>query len=406
MLKSKIGYLFFVYVVATYYLFQLFLHPIIASSLQEIYTITEYNFFGVISLIFFYMTTLYILCLLIRGRYKFKFDLLNSFYYYIPVYLICFLYFAISIDFAINFETSFRHNVRLRDVGFFMSLLPTLDMLTNIVMLNVLLNFLFTGTLKSKDSRLIILIFLSTIFSFNSSLHIVKIFIAFFLIFYPKVFTINFSIKSIFIGIILLILAGVLVVFSGTANKIGIDATIELVSSDVYKNFIEHTALRVMTSYVSLVNMMNNHLYDFNMQFNALLSGFELMHQRVGIIFGSSPDELIDSINRINRNSIMIASHDRAGASPGLLASMLYFPYIVPGFIFITLFSVAVVNTINRYTSTLKNLNFLTVLTIFYFFLPLADSPITYFTIITPSFIYFLVLYILSYYKVQDNKHV
>jgi hypothetical protein len=218
----------------------------------------------------------------------------------------------------------------------------------------------------------------------------------------------KFSILKLLLVIFISIPVVLAVIFLGFANKIGVDKTIEMFSDySLLHTLVSHIALRMSTSYTSVLFMVGDHFFDISLQLDTYLSSYETFLNRLANIthLFEYPLDSYRSVNRTNYLLLFIPNfHPRAGASPGLLASIYYIPTFPLNFIFMGAFVLLIIRSVNRYIKkSSKELTLLSKLIIVYFITPIFESPLNMLSIIEPTFFYFFIFIIMSYFPPAYN---
>lgn len=323
--------------------------------------------------------------------------------------LISFLYFISAIDFFLNYESSFRHKSRLSDAGPLVTILFALKPIFDYIIL-MLVIYRVNGERFGVLTKVSIL-FISTasLISINSSLQVVVIPILYLLIFRPSLFvkesSISFAKLSLIIFVAPLILISVL--FIGIGNKIGYDILLSERVFDYIYSISGEIVTRVSTSLLTVTMLWDSFNGDFFRYLDlSLASGSSLIstfQNRLYLLLGTGFDKgLIDTVDRTNFLLLFREYHARAGASPGILGSMYYFPVFPLGFIIIPVFYAYLMRRFSSHLNGNVRVNNIFILSIAYLSLGLFESPLNFFMFIDP--IFFLVMFVILTTKYVDFR--
>lgn len=317
------------------------------------------------------------------------------------------IYLFSAIDFFLNYESSFRHKSRLSDAGPFVAILFALKPIVDFLILLMLI-YKVNGTKFGVITRISLLfITIASLISINSSLQIVLIPIILILWFKPDMFLqrskISFTKMLLVLFLAPIMLTGVL--FVGIGNKIGYEILLsDRVFGYIYSILGELTT-RVSTSLITLTMLWDYAEGDFlkyiELSYGAGESLFSTFQNRFSLLIGSEFDSsLIATVDRTNFLLLFREYHPRAGASPGILGSMYYFPLFPMGFVFIPLFYVYLFRRISSHMKSSTEVNVFFLFSISYLSLGLFESPLNFLMIVDP--IFFLMIFVIFTTKIVN----
>jgi hypothetical protein len=317
-------------------------------------------------------------------------------------------FFSLSIYFFLSYDISFRHTSRLSDGGSLIYILYITRTLALYSILRVIIAITNGEVIRKHQKISVILVALGLLLTTTSSLQVLDFFMALFAS-VANTHTLNKRFNSIsaikmFIPALLLLSA---VIYFGVANKVGFEAALVF-----FKEFggelIKSSFLRVSTSFVSggfsSLNSFQNYL-DFSV-FDKIYSTFIYRIQLVFpfIDFGIN-GEYLNTVNRMNYlNITKVPSLERAGASPGLIASFLYLPLYPVSLIIVGLYIKILISRVDCLLRSNTTPSIIVSICILIYFRPLLESPLSIFVIIDPVFFVFLILIVGSMFQGKNRK--
>lgn len=400
-IKFLVLYLFFTYCI------QMILVQFLREEMSELYNSTELSvYYAFLLMVLFFIITIFLYNILPSIR---KIQISESFFqiFLFLGLIISFIYFISSIDFFINYNISFRHKVRIRDASFLVKILFTLAIFIKIVVFMHLVYLLKNHHLLKIQKISLFFILIGSLLSLNSSMGIILPAIIFLMLFFSSIFYKKINIENIFIlfPIIVVLLVGV--VFLGLANKAGVEyAYTFFSSSDGIMKLLVKVFTRISASFMSLQVLLENHVFDINLQFETFLSSFDVFIQKIKILlpFLDTPSRDIISVNRTNFLLLFKPFNDHAGTSPGLLGSIFYLPFFPISIIFISFYTLIIIKSINRYFKDIKEYNILTVFCVLYCLFTFFESPLSILSILLPVNFALLIFVIGSFISFNRRK--
>ncbi|WP_138956974.1 hypothetical protein [Pseudoalteromonas sp. BSi20439] len=314
---------------------------------------------------------------------------------YYVIFFIVILYFALSINFAVNFTSSFRHKNRLADAGPLVSILfmmkPIVYFIVSLAVIHIL-----NGNVLGRNSKIFMfLILISTIMFLNSSMQFIFIILVAIVLWAPKLLIVNFkelNFKALFLVIVLAPLVCIFVIFIGIGNKVGYDYLLSNEGLSFLMGFGDLLFPRMSTSLFSSVVIFEKAL---NGTFfgNDVISGIEAtLSNRFALInsSGTFDPSLIDTVNRLNYLEVFSNHAERAGASPGIIASSFFTPLFPFSFFIVPLYVAFIFRSLRYHMSKQAKFSLLSFLALPYLIINLFESPLNIFYIFDPILILFL----------------
>jgi hypothetical protein len=315
--------------------------------------------------------------------------------------------FFLSIYFSINFSSKFRHVNRLSDAGVSVALLFFLKPILYFIVCLMLIHILNGAKLGVKSRVSLYLILILSVLSINSSLQVIIIILILLMLFYPSVFLsrkIFLSFRYFLLIFLLLPILTLSVLFIGIGNKVGYDFLLTTDGFYFIKNYGNILFPRMSTSLFSSVIMLQNSL-DGHFYTNETLNAiFSTLYNRLSLIFplDNFNTSLIDTVNRLNYTAVFSNHADRAGASPGIIASVFYTPLFPFLFFAIPMYVYLIYSSLSYHMNSNVNLNIISSLSLPYLILNLFESPLNIFYLLDPiAFLFFCVVFIGRFINVQ-----
>lgn len=313
------------------------------------------------------------------------------------------IYFIASFIFSLNYSSSFRHVSRFSDAGPSATLVFMLKPFCDFILLLSIIHVVNGEVLGPKVKISLMLIFLGSALSLNSSLAVLFFPLVLGALFYRKIFIIPLfsSLRRILLLFIFAPLAVFSILLIGIGNKIGYDVFLSEISVSYFVNMMGELATRVSTSLFSVTMLWDNYIQGFLSAMNlGHDSGESLIHtasNRMSLVIGGGFDrDLIATVDRMNYLNLFKDYHPRAGASPGVLASMFYFPIFPLGLVFVPLFYVLVLRSVAIHIDDRLKYNSIYLFSIFYLTLGLFESPLNVFMLLDPLLVLLVFVMIFS----------
>lgn len=410
-LFNSIGFKFLaLYVFFTYFI-QMVLIQFLRENMSDLYNATDLTvYYAFLIIVVFFLITIFVyLVFPTLNQIRVSIIFFKLFLYMALV--ISVIYFISSIDFFLNYSISFRHKVRIRDASLLVQILFTLMIFIKIVVFMIFVFLLRNKFLLRIQKYILLLIFIGSILSLNSSMGIILPFIIFMMLFFPSIFykKIKFSNFLILFPIIFILLLGV--VYLGLANKAGVEyANNFFTSTDGIIKLFEKIFTRISSSFMSLQVLLSNHIFDLNLQLDTFTSSYYVFIQKMKIIlplFDEANREII-SVNRTNFLLLFKPYNEHAGTSPGLLGTIFYLPFFPLSIILISFYSIIIIGSINRYFKNVKEYNLLALFSILFFLFTFFESPLSVLSVLLPVNFALLIFVVGSFiiFQKKGETHV
>jgi hypothetical protein len=179
----------------------------------------------------------------------------------------------------------------------------------------------------------------------------------------------------------------------GLINKIGTDGTRELIDRIGIATIAEQIMVRVSSSYASTISFAEHRLGDLSFYEKVVAIPVENIPYRLSLVANDPlPRPDITQVTRLNYLSYELDTHlDRAGASPGLVASALYAAPLPLGFVLLAIYSVAVIRFINLpFDSQPDKPRLAAAIFATSSVYPLFESPVDYLILLDPALLQLL----------------
>lgn len=373
---------------------------ILFNFLPESYLL-QYKYTGQPYTSFFIMGSFFSVSLIFLSVLFDKINLTTNVYFptqlvYIATKLLILIYFICSIIFFINYDASFRHTSRLSEAGMAVKIIFFLQPLIFIYILFALVHILNGNKLGRESRNLIILFLIGMLLSLNSSLSLIAIFSISALIFKPDLLKtplkdINF--KRIFLILIIIFIAIVGVIFVGLGNKVGFEYLLTKDGLDFIYYSVGNIVARVSSSLMSNATLFDCCSTSIDISVSTVEGIYTTFMNRLSLVIplgGDFNNNIIETVNRSNYLIVFKGELARAGASPGVLATIFYIPIFPFGFIILPLFYVFLSKVIASKLSNNCHYNLLSLAILPLFILPLFEAPLNILYIIDPVFISFI----------------
>lgn len=302
-----------------------------------------------------------------------------------------------SIYFYQNFSMSFRQKESISDGGVIIIVMFALRALFKVVIFHYLVNVMIGEKLTKIRRGIVYIVLISFSLTIMTSYDVVLLTSMLILVFNKEKIFKSFS--SINIGkfvfsIVILLVTIILVIFVGIANKIGVDEALRLFSDRELIKFVILIVLkRLSTHFISIITAGNNYYNDLELIIKLSESQISNLINRFLILFGSNEEvnkPEIWSVNRLNYLRLFQdIDNEKTGSSPGVFASIFYFPNIIFGIIVTAIFIIWILRKVSDLVKVIKSNNFIGYFIFLFFIIPLFESPIDLINFLSPSFIYF-----------------
>lgn len=312
------------------------------------------------------------------------------------VVLLVLLFFILSIYFKVNYSTGFRHSNRLSAASPLVTLLWAVRSLVGVLVLSLIIVACNGIKFSALTKILLIFITLASILSVTSSLQVLLPLICLLLLIYPAVYRLTIT-KIGVLKFIFLLLAALIcftfVLILGIGSKLGYENIFSENGFDLLINYISILIPRMSTSYVSFATLLDYEVSNL-VSYDVFKSVHNTFMNRLYSILGESifDTDMIDTVNRFNYLTVFENHADRAGASPGILASVFYMPFFPLGLFVSVLYLNYITSCVSRMATVDFRLGLAGMLAIPYLLLNLLEAPLNILYILDPIFILFLFL--------------
>ncbi|ATG76504.1 hypothetical protein [Pseudoalteromonas sp. 1_2015MBL_MicDiv] len=397
----------FVLLFVVIYLPGLLFYPFFSEGFSSYFNYTEGVYLNSFILIFSFLFLTFISFYLVSKIPYTKVYYINSKLCLLIVFSVVLVYFLLSVNFSLNFTSSFRHKNRLSNAGGLVAVLFFLKPIIYFIVSLMLINILNGRGFGRKGKILLFLILISSILSLNSSLQFIIVPIIFIMIVSPGLMTKNFydfNIKYLLTTILFIPLICIVVVFIGIGNKVGYDYLLSSEGLNYILNYGNTLFPRMSTSLFSSVILLNNTLNGVFYSSEVLDGIHATLLNRFSLILpiDNFDSSLINTVNRLNYLEVFRNHADRAGASPGIISSIFYTPFFPATFFIIPLYIACIFRALRVHMKNIR-FNFLSVIIFPYLILNLFESPLNILYIADPVFIlFFTVVFLGRFINVEE----
>lgn len=395
--------LFFIFIT---YFPGLMLYPFFKEDFHSFYNLQTSPHLYFLANIFLFLLVFFAIYYLFINSKQLRIPLLSSRFVFFVFTFIVAIYFFASVDFFISYTSKFRHNSRVSDASSLVKLMFFLKSFIYSFVLMALIHILNKKVIGVKSKFLLLAILLSSILSINSSLQVFFAFIVLLVVFKPNAFI--FEIKKASLSMLAFVLLSIVlvsggIVFVGVGNKVGYDFLLTSEGLDFFFEYIGFLIPRISTALYSSATLIECCMMSFTVGMESIDNIIFTASNRLSLVFGGSFDS--ESINTISRSNYfrVFANHaDRAGGTPGLLASMFYAPLYPITFFIVPLLTVIILRSVSYNIRTHAKCNFVGLITISFIFLNYFESPLNFLYIVEPHL--FTILSFLSLRVIDISK--
>ena len=219
--------------------------------------------------------------------------------------------------------------------------------------------------------------------------------------------------KILFSGIIMRSILTVLVVivtlFIGTANKIGFnDASKKIFDKENILLTMGALGSRASVWYSSVFAASDAYFLNRDEVINGFKGSMKNTLNRLSFIFGQKQITRVEywSVMRANYLTLWkLNNNPRTGTSPGIVASIFYFPNFLIGFFFMTLFgSLILYKLSNVIDNNNSKINYLGGFIMMFYIMPYFESPIDLLNFVDPHIVYVVLVYNSLNFNSWENK--
>lgn len=318
------------------------------------------------------------------------------------------LYFCSCLYFFGYADTTFRHNNRLSESSPIVTLLFALRPLYCVYLVGCLLHLVKAKSIGPFNTLLLSVGTIGTALSLYSSLQVFVVVISAVILFKPT-WLIQ---KQLKIGraILLVPLAAVacgVVLLIGIGNKFGYELFLQPELFSFLKSYAGTLATRMSTSAVSAVALFNDSFsatQDLRFDTSGVDAMIKTFSNRASLVLGLGFESgHVPTVDRLNFLNIFNDYHARAGASPGLIGSIYYLPYLPLGIIFVVFYYIFLVRVLASQALMQEKLNIISKVAIPMLMLNFFEAPLNIFHIFDPAFINFSFFLVFFTFIKQDK---
>lgn len=326
---------------------------------------------------------------------KFRLKFIDNLFFCISM-----IFFLMGVYFLINFDISFRHKNRLGESGVIVISLFFIRYVALYYLMLCLSEVLRNGSLSKNSMRNLFFFSIGWAFALNSSFQVLYLFFSFFLCFYPNIYlkTFTFSFSRIWVWLFILPMAVAAVLLVGIGNKVGIRYLFTAAGLDFIYGYVGSIAARASTSLYSLAYVFENHLFDFGLFLKMVNYEWLTFLNRINM-FLPGRDYDSDAIYTVSRYNYLMAfdNHaERAGATPGIFASIFYAGGIPSGLIIISMYLSITYRSLRKHFLNIKRPSLLSIACLAYLMIPFIENPLSFVNLLQPITVYILLVFIVS----------
>lgn len=384
------------------YVPQFFFYFLFKDSFQDRYNIENYGVFA------FFVVLLYFVFFVIFGIHK---NSSGSMPKRIPIgqfafFLISSIFLFVSVLFFRNFDSSFRHTGHVSEGGVIIYLLYVLKPVCLYLVLRVIFLIAQGRVIPTMLRFGCFLVGVGCILSLTGSFHILGVIASFVAAFsgygfVSQALSPRKLVKYAFFSTAVFLL----VLYTGLSNKMGHESTIDLFVDSEFK-IVQLVALRGSSSFVS-GSVMAPISIERPLDVEGLIGTWQTFVYRLDILlpFSLNSGQYLVPINRINYERIdRYANLERAGASPGLVASFLYLPLFPLPIVALLIYCRVLAGLIQFDAPKAASKMPVVVVASLGFALPLFESPLSVFNVFDPVAITLIILIFGRFFKVRSYE--
>jgi len=324
----------------------------------------------------------------------------------VVVYIIPLTY--VGIWFYKNATIEFRYVARLSDFGSVAYVLGMQQYIFKFHIFITIISFINNKTMSRFQRSLLIYCAFFFGLTITGTLDLMFVIMALLFGLFPELFkkilkSNNLSYFKTFVVIFLICIVIFSMVFFGFANKEGYVSAFTRFSTTSYQ-ILGIVFARVSSGYATVVSL-DTQLDFWNINAGGVIGSWDTLLYRFNILFGIDQEfrDVTRSVGRLNYETVYNDYLPRAGASPGPLGSLYYFPFMPLSFLFHALFYLLILRLIQSFIdSDVGQLNIFTTGILCLTLLPFFKNPYEYMEIIGPPTVYMICLLLASVIKVRQ----
>lgn len=390
-------------VVAVFYLPGVIFFPFFSDYYTKYYAVDVNPYFSFIVVLPLFLISLYCMAMLVFYSPRVRIFKMSSMLMILIIGGLCFLFLLSGIEFSLFQSRAFRHESRLADASLLTRLL---FMLQPIVFVYVAKSVVYvsTGRDLGKYNKLFLLMILITmVISLSSSSHMISAGLLICIIFFPDLLRKNITDIRLLDYLKYALGAMTIIGFAllgGLGSKLGYQFIFSYQGLDYIAGHIGYIIARVSSSLYSLAVVWEQGVFDAVRDGEVLQSFYTTISNRIALVFGigSFDTQVIATVNKINYDLIFGEDGSRAGASPGPLSSVLYFPLFPLGFFVLPLIYVLIGRSFVNSVSSPSRVTVLGLAAAFYFVIYMFEAPLNIFYFVDPVFFGFIAIFLLNWF--------
>lgn len=312
---------------------------------------------------------------------------------------IAFVFLLSSIYFFMKFSISFRHKNRLSDAGLIVIVMFFIKYLV-LVYTYMCFSVLAKGGVLARSAKFTLFVMLvAWVLSVNSSLQVIYIFIVLVILFRPAIFS-----SASVLGVRKMILYGFvgvlcfsLILIIGIGNKVGLAFLFTDEGVGFLKGYVSTVAARGSTSLYSLATAYELYFFNPEIAFHLTYVEFSTFINRLSLYFpfGQFDPDKIETVSRFNYLMSFSNHADRAGGTPGFLATVILSGGFPLGFIVMSLYLFFIVRLMSRHLEGVTHFRLSNIVVMCYFLLPFMENPLSLTNLLNPASFYFLSFFLI-----------
>lgn len=405
-MKHKSGNLVFLGIVnfvCLFYVPGLILLPFFQDFFIEYYAVKINPYLPFLVIFFLFMVLVYVTSHIVLRVPKILIFKFNARLMYFAVLLLCLIYFIASVDFSIYQSRSFRHESRLAETSFLTRLM---FLLQPILLVYVAKSAVYVSTgyrLGKKNKVLLLAVLLSMILSLNSASGMISIGLLICIIYFPWLLRMKLSdikFNELIKFILFASAVSIFALFGGLGSKLGYSFIFSNQGFVFILDNFGFIVARISSSLYSLGAVWEQGVFNPVRDAEVVSSFQQTFNNRLSLVFdyGDFNTSMINTVNKINYDLIFGFDGSRAGASPGPLSSIIYFPYFPLGLIVIPLLYAYMARIFMFSLAEPSKVTVLGLVVAFYFVVYMFEAPLNVFYVIDPVLFGFVTILLMNYF--------
>ena len=405
MLNNQVNTVFFsiLLVVFIFYLPGLLLYPFFSDYYVSYYSLNINPYFSFFLIFLLFAVSTYTIAFFVFRLPTIKRFRLNQKVMILLITFVCVLFFLSGVEFSLFQSRAFRHEGRLAEASILTKLLFILQPIVFVYVAKAAIYVSSGGRLGQINKFLLMMVTFTMVISLSSSSHMISICLLLCILFFPGLIQKKISDIRFFDYAKYAFGAGIVVAFAlfgGLGSKLGYSFIFSFEGFDYIEGHIGYIVARVSSSLYSLGAVWDQGVINAERDVEVITSFYTTTINRIALILGAGgfDAEVIATVNKINYNLIFGEDGSRAGASPGPLSSMLYFPYFPLGLLVLPFIYVLIGSL---FLKSARNPDRVTVLGLgvaFYFIIYMFEAPLNILYLVDPVFFGFVTIFFLNWF--------